>query len=108
HVTSHHIILLPAPSSTPLFPSTTLFRSSSALWSALPRAPVNVVHRVSPWLKCPYSCARITRSSCSRIWYNGTMPRISTRLPPPRSEEHTSELQSPYDLVCRLLLENKT
>src|SRR5207248_11801005 len=24
---------------------------------------------------------------------------------PPRSEEHTSELQSPYDLVCRLLLE---
>src|SRR6266705_3959163 len=25
----------------------------------------------------------------------------------PRSEEHTSELQSPYDLVCRLLLEQK-
>src|SRR5437867_5486506 len=24
-----------------------------------------------------------------------------------RSEEHTSEIQSPYDLVCRLLLENK-
>src|SRR5438094_5432159 len=27
--------------------------------------------------------------------------------PGPRSEEHTSELQSPYDLVCRLLLEKK-
>src|SRR5207248_4025828 len=26
---------------------------------------------------------------------------------PHRSEEHTSELQSPYDLVCRLLLEKK-
>src|SRR6266516_7787970 len=26
----------------------------------------------------------------------------------PRSEEHTSELQSPYELVCRLLLEKKT
>src|SRR5438094_5833853 len=26
---------------------------------------------------------------------------------PKRSEEHTSELQSPYDLVCRLLLEKK-
>src|SRR5437867_10737427 len=25
-----------------------------------------------------------------------------------RSEEHTSELQSPYELVCRLLLEKKT
>src|SRR5437867_7245826 len=35
-----------------------------------------------------------------------------TRPAPPqalcaRSEEHTSELQSPYDLVCRLLLEKK-
>src|SRR5437867_7208148 len=28
-------------------------------------------------------------------------------LPIKRSEEHTSELQSPYDLVCRLLLEKK-
>src|SRR5437867_13164529 len=27
--------------------------------------------------------------------------------PAARSEEHTSELQSPYDLVCRLLLEKK-
>src|SRR6266705_7227343 len=26
---------------------------------------------------------------------------------PQRSEEHTSELQSPYDIVCRLLLEKK-
>src|SRR5438094_7699240 len=34
----------------------------------------------------------------------------STLRPAPvgtRSEEHTSELQSPYDLVCRLLLEKK-
>src|SRR5437867_10800820 len=28
-------------------------------------------------------------------------------VPALRSEEHTSELQSPYDLVCRLLLEKK-
>src|SRR5207248_10105803 len=28
-------------------------------------------------------------------------------IDPSRSEEHTSELQSPYDLVCRLLLEKK-
>src|SRR5437867_8973834 len=34
--------------------------------------------------------------------------RTNRRCPPPRrSEEHTSELQSPYDLVCRLLLEKK-
>src|SRR5207248_9345610 len=31
----------------------------------------------------------------------------SAAAPPVRSEEHTSELQSPYDLVCRLLLEKK-
>src|SRR5699024_12171517 len=29
------------------------------------------------------------------------------RRSPPRSEEHTSELQSRFDLVCRLLLEKK-
>src|SRR5207248_9644772 len=36
-------------------------------------------------------------------------PRESGILPKnvERSEEHTSELQSPYDLVCRLLLEKK-
>src|SRR5207248_11127868 len=34
---------------------------------------------------------------------NPSIPRSA----PPRSEEHTSELQSPYDLVCRLLLEKK-
>src|SRR5437867_12468558 len=33
--------------------------------------------------------------------------RICRRPLSPRSEEHTSELQSPYDLVCRLLLEKK-
>src|SRR5207248_3666293 len=31
----------------------------------------------------------------------------SAGKPMSRSEEHTSELQSPYDLVCRLLLEKK-
>src|SRR5438094_5359388 len=33
--------------------------------------------------------------------------RGSRRSSITRSEEHTSELQSPYDLVCRLLLEKK-
>src|SRR5438094_9929793 len=32
---------------------------------------------------------------------------LGLRLQVGRSEEHTSELQSPYDLVCRLLLEKK-
>src|SRR5438094_7698223 len=34
--------------------------------------------------------------------------RLDLRVPDvQRSEEHTSELQSPYDIVCRLLLEKK-
>src|SRR5437867_10325553 len=38
----------------------------------------------------------------------GRPPPGPPRPPAPgRSEEHTSELQSPYDLVCRLLLEKK-
>src|SRR5471032_3535080 len=34
-------------------------------------------------------------------------PRRKRPRPPRRSEEHTSELQSHHDLVCRLLLEKK-
>src|SRR5256885_11483523 len=34
-------------------------------------------------------------------------PAACRRAPPGRSEEHTSELQSPCNLVCRLLLEKK-
>src|SRR5437763_11787481 len=35
-------------------------------------------------------------------------PAVGEKRPGPRSEEHTSELQSPMYLVCRLLLEKKT
>src|SRR5207248_11229682 len=38
---------------------------------------------------------------------NAEEKQIARALPAGRSEEHTSELQSPYDLVCRLLLEKK-
>src|SRR5438034_8035655 len=38
---------------------------------------------------------------------NETSPGRSGGRPAPRSEEHTSELQSHSDLVCRLLLEKK-
>src|SRR5260370_16059726 len=37
----------------------------------------------------------------------GAAAVIASRLPAPRSEEHTSELQSHLNLVCRLLLEKK-
>src|SRR5437867_8608599 len=45
-----------------------------------------------------------------RFQTRASYQRFLERIHPekaPRSEEHTSELQSPYDLVCRLLLEKK-
>src|SRR2546430_6939789 len=54
-------------------------------------------------------------SACEAYRYSDAgSPRASPRpwctrgLPPSRSEEHTSELQSQSNLVCRLLLEKKT
>src|SRR5256885_9050250 len=53
-----------------------------------------------------------SRSAGPRHRYRGWLhahqraPHLGRR-PEPRSEEHTSELQSPCNLVCRLLLEKK-
>src|SRR5256885_10678493 len=66
------------PPRSTLFPYTTLFRSS--------HTPI-----------APPTAARILR----RVRY---APREAAQ---DRSEEHTSELQSPCNLVCRLLLEKK-
>src|SRR2546430_6071010 len=42
------------------------------------------------------------------LWiYYGVPALVTFLLPPARSEEHTSELQSQSNLVCRLLLEKK-
>src|SRR5258708_28066733 len=49
------------------------------------------------------SSARARRSSTR----SGSCWPAAARPLPPRSEEHTSELQSPDHLVCRLLLEKK-
>src|SRR2546430_4069538 len=66
------------PPRSTLFPYTTLFRSIAIHNS-----------REHHWWKC-------------RLW-----PGCNGRLNGSRSEEHTSELQSQSNLVCRLLLEKK-
>src|SRR5256885_6948537 len=63
----------------------------------------------------PYTTLFRSRASCRAVPSTGTRlsgasPRRPRSLPSPsrtRSEEHTSELQSPCNLVCRLLLEKK-
>src|SRR5256885_8578920 len=51
--------------------------------------------------------ARASAEPRSRLRPGGPTTRPSPRARPDRSEEHTSELQSPCNLVCRLLLEKK-
>src|SRR5260221_10470046 len=89
------------PPRSTLFPYTTLFRSlqnwlrtgsreKPLAWTAIDSARYDSLQRKSP-RKLPAVC--IERKFYSRQDY--------------RSEEHTSELQSHSDLVCRLLLEKK-
>src|SRR5258708_27770350 len=72
------------PPRSTLFPYTTLFRSSS-------------VSR-SRWASSPSGAGGLI----GRVWCLEAPAREQLR-----SEEHTSELQSPDHLVCRLLLEKK-
>src|SRR5436190_17561314 len=82
-------MLRPPPRST-LFPYTTLFRSGAV--------------RISPVFDC-------SRRICGTQRQSGVQPCLGTDAGDGgdcrRSEEHTSELQSHSDLVCRLLLEKK-
>src|SRR5699024_12237978 len=82
----------PPPRPT-LFPYTTLFRSCRKSRKKSPGSYVISLPAASAALCCFTSArTRIYPALCS----DG-----------PRSEEHTSELQSRFDLVCRLLLEKK-
>src|SRR5256885_10489515 len=90
------------PPRSTLFPYTTLFRSRSPRnsWKSTRccRFFSSIASSPSPSPNRPMSfCSR--KSSVSRA--------SRCRSSPPRSEEHTSELQSPCNLVCRLLLEKK-
>src|SRR2546426_2733296 len=56
----------------------------------------------------PSRRARVFIPPGSEPWSGSVRPKQPTRAPVARrSEEHTSELQSPCNLVCRLLLEKK-
>src|SRR5256885_5996040 len=98
------------PRRSPLFPYTPLFRSGWGVWSlVLPNlllAPVGfvVVIWTSRWmprlrLHLRY-WGRIGRFSVNAIFAEVANAFIAEG---DRSEEHTSELQSPCNLVCRLL-----
>src|SRR5260221_2332684 len=78
------------PPRSTLFPYTTLFRSFAVLQEQFSD-------------RAPYRAYAARRAGDQ----NGISHYDSYALPTLRSEEHTSELQSHSDLVCRLLLEKK-
>src|SRR5688572_31088901 len=89
------------PPRSTLFPYTTLFRSEK-YWdehSTTPKAFISLQEGQKLWSSRygTMTSIRLSRPSDSR----------ETLLPEVRSEEHTSELQSQSNLVCRLLLEKK-
>src|SRR5690606_40943280 len=81
------------PPRSTLFPYTTLFRSRRGLFASAPRDPCRDGQRVA---FCTLQGDSLSDSSES-LDVEGCG----------RSEEHTSELQSRENLVCRLLLEKK-
>src|SRR5207248_8648331 len=106
-----HIFVLipPLQPRSPLFPYTTLFRSRICVLCvpapSSPNSPASYSQGRQIARKFPVDSRLI-----ARLCLEAVSLRHRTALPSLgnfRSEEHTSELQSPYDLVCRLLLEKK-
>src|SRR5258708_13356676 len=83
------------PPRSTLFPYTTLFRSRRS--TARAYSPAGCRRASAPPCTRPRSSRARRASSSARAWSGSA-----------RSEEHTSELQSPDHLVCLLLLEKKT
>src|SRR5256885_6705660 len=97
HLFFFFFLMIRRPPRSTLFPYTTLFRSPS---------PRHRSVRASRRARAPARRAgRLRRARGSRS--PAPPPSMNTPRPSPRSEEHTSELQSPCNLVCRLLLEKK-
>src|SRR5690348_18116513 len=92
--------MLRRPPRSTLFPYTTLFRFDT---STLTRCEPTLTTSSSSAFRGVLLCCACGRTTAPKARENMTSRR-SGRL---RSEEHTSELQSPVHLVCRLLLEKK-
>src|SRR5207248_8787636 len=93
------------PPRSPLFPYTTLFRSLRAAQPGTVTA-VAVLLIAQALLQMSFSAFQ-PLVALRLLVHAGSDVNTITGITFGRSEEHTSELQSPYDLVCRLLLEKK-
>src|SRR5207249_5661988 len=104
------LCMLRRPPRSTLFPYTTLFRSRGSAASG-PTADASMPSRDSREARLHHAGARQQRSpppSAARLPTVAATASFALRMQAStraRSEEHTSELQSRFDLVCRLLLE---
>src|SRR5207248_9699141 len=95
---------------SPLFPYTTLFRSSN-VWMQVANTTSVIAMANSTDLDRRDQTAPIMMTRMKLTTVAARLPASPMAMPKAssatsatvRSEEHTSELQSPYDLVCRLL-----
>src|SRR5256885_6111268 len=79
------------------------YRGSGSTWTAVPYASTSVtpfITSVASYRNASTAFAPCAAACCNSSSYASL--RVLSR-----SEEHTSELQSPCNLVCRLLLEKK-
>src|SRR5207247_8376852 len=95
---------LPLPTPPPLLPYATLFRSvfEAVHGSAPDIAGQNKANPLALLQSAVLMLQHIGEMDAARRVQNAIVKILA------RSEEHTSELQSRVDLVCRLLLENHT
>src|SRR5256885_11792247 len=84
------------PPRSTLFPYPTLFRSTHWVYGSPP-----FDEPVLGWQRCIHS------KGAFNLLCDGPYDEDVDTISRERSEEHTSELQSPCNLVCRLLLEKK-
>src|SRR5256885_8409790 len=94
------------PPRSTLFPYTTLFRSYRTATLADDAACSGATVR-PPAQRNPVWASQARRSGRTARYAAVAFADGVSKAPPLRSEEHTSELQSPCNLVCRLLLEKK-
>src|SRR5688572_32297130 len=86
-------------------------RVDSAVANRRDSASCSAARMLTPYRAFPasaaYSDAAWSTQTCTSGGHRLTEQNALTVIPTSRSEEHTSELQSQSNLVCRLLLEKK-
>src|SRR5690348_17738481 len=99
-------LMIRRPPRSTLFPYTTLFRSAAAVMHETARLLATIRGVRPEWRQELLANVSHHRRPTLIVW--GDRDRIlPVKHLEARSEEHTSELQSPVHLVCRLLLEKK-